>query len=479
MNIRLILSTLGRVLFIEAACLLLPLLCSIIYKEAHITDYLVCIAICVLVGSVFVLLKPKNKNFYSKEGFVTVALSWIIISVFGAFPFMRTGFVPNFFDAFFETASGFSTTGASILSDVEALPKSLLLWRSFTNWIGGMGVLVFLVAIVSLSGGSNVYLIKAESPGPSVSKLVPKVKEGAKILYTIYLGLTALEFVMLIFDPELDWFCAITTTFSNAGTGGFGILNSSIAEYSKYSQTVITVFMLLFGVDFSIYYLILLGKFKSVLKSDELKAYIGIVVVAIAIITVNCLTFFGNLKDSLHHSAFQVASIMTTTGFSTMNFDMWPSLSKNILVMLMFIGGCAGSTAGGMKVSRIILLLKSIVKEVKIMAHPRTTFKTTMNGRVVEHETIRAVNVFTAVYFVIFFSAILLISFDNFDFTTNFTAVAATINNIGPGLNMVGPTQNFSWYSDFSTFVLSMVMLIGRLEIFPMLMLFAPTTWRK
>ena len=478
MNYKLILSTLGRVLIIEAACLLLPLLCSIIYKEIYITDLLICIGLCLLAGFVLALFKPKNKTFYSKEGFVTVALSWIIISVFGAFPFMVTGFIPNFFDAFFETASGFSTTGASILSDVEILPKSLLMWRSFTHWIGGMGVLVFLVAILSLSGGSNVYLIKAESPGPSVSKLVPRVKDGAKILYTIYIGLTAIELVLLLIGG-LDLFSSLTLTFGTAGTGGFGILNSSIAGYSEYVQVVITIFMLIFGVDFSIYYLILLRKFKSVLKFDEFKAYIGIVSISIAVITINCLSVFGNLWDTLRHSAFQVASIITTTGYSTADFDLWPSLSKTILVILMFFGACAGSTGGGMKISRIILLLKSIVKEIKILAHPRTTFKTTMNGRVVEHETIRAVNVFTAVYFAIFVGALLIISVDNFDFTTNFTAVAATINNIGPGLNMVGPTQNFSGFSDFSTFILSMVMLTGRLEIFPMVMLFAPTTWKK
>jgi len=478
MNYRLILSTLGRVLIIEAAGLLLPLMCSIIYKEVYIADYLICMGLCVMTGLVLTLFKPRNKTFYSKDGFVTVALCWIIISIFGAFPFMITGFIPNFFDAFFETASGFSTTGASILADVEALPKSLLFWRSFTHWIGGMGVLVFLVAIASLSGGSNVYLIKAESPGPSVSKLVPKVKDGAKILYTIYIGFTAVEIVLLL-AGGLDLFSALTITFGTAGTGGFGVLNSSIADYSAYIQIVITVFMLIFGIDFSIYYLIILIKFRDVLKSDEVKAYLGIVAVSIIVITINCLSVFGNVWETLRHSAFQVASIMTTTGFSTTDFDLWPSLSKTVLVCLMFIGACAGSTGGGMKVSRIILLLKSVIKEIRIMAHPRTTFKTTMNGRVVEHETIRAVNVFTAVYFVIFFGALLLISVDNFDFTTNFTAVAATINNIGPGLGLVGPTQNFSGYSDFSTFILAMVMLTGRLEIFPMLMLFAPTTWKK
>ena len=478
MNYKLILSTLGRVLIIEAICLILPLLCALLYAEPYITDLLISIGICVLAGLVLSAFKPKTKAFYSKEGYVTVALCWIIISAFGAIPFMITGFIPNFIDAFFETASGFSTTGASILSDVEALPKCLIFWRSFTHWIGGMGVLVFLVAILPLSGGSNVYLIKAESPGPSVSKLVPKVKEGAKILYGIYVGLTLLEIAMLLFGG-LDWFSAITLTFGTAGTGGFGILNSSIADYSAYVQNVITVFMLIFGVDFSIYYLIVLGKFKSVLKSDELKAYIGIVAVSIILITLNCLHLFANVWETLKHSAFQVASIITTTGYATTDFDLWPSLSKTILVILMFIGACAGSTGGGMKVSRIMILLKSIAKEIKILAHPRTTYRTTMNGRVIEHDTVRAVNVYTAVFFAIFAGALLIISLDNFDFTTNFTAVAATINNIGPGLNMVGPTQNFAGFSDLSTFVLSLVMLTGRLEIFPMLMLFAPTTWRK
>lgn len=478
MNYRLILSTLGKVLICEAGCLVLPLLCAIVYGEACINDFLICIGICVLAGLVLACFKPKSKSLFSKEGYVTVALSWIVMSIFGALPFYISGYIPNFIDAFFETASGFSTTGASILTDVEALPKSLLFWRSFTHWIGGMGVLVFLVAILPLSGGSNVYLIKAESPGPSVSKLVPKVKEGAKILYFIYIGFTLAEFVFLLIGG-LDIFSALTLTFGTAGTGGFAILNSGIASYSPYIQNVITIFMIIFGVDFSIYYLIILRKFKSVLKSDEFKAYLGIIAVSIVIITVNCLPLFDSVWTSLRHSAFQVGSIITTTGYSTTDFNLWPELSKTVLVLLMFIGACAGSTGGGMKVSRIILLIKSVIKEIKIMAHPRTAFRTTMNGRVVEHETIRAVNVYTAAYLALFAFALLVISLDNLDFTTNFTAVAATINNIGPGLNIVGPTGNFSAYSDLSTFVLSMVMLTGRLEIFPMLMMFAPTTWKK
>ena len=478
MNYKLILSTLGRVLIIESVCLILPLLCALLYSEPYVAQLLISIGICLAAGLALSVFKPKTKAFYSKEGYVTVALCWIIISVFGALPFVLTGFIPNFIDAFFETASGFSTTGASILTSVEVLPKCLLFWRSFTHWIGGMGVLVFLVAILPLSGGSSVYLIKAESTGPAVSKLVPKVKEGAKILYILYVGLTLVEIVLLLLGG-LDLFSALTLSFGTAGTGGFGILNSSIADYSTYVQVVITVFMLIFGVDFSIYYLIVLRKFKSVLKSDELKAYIGIVAVSIIIITINCLHLFSGIGESLKHSAFQVASIITTTGYATTDFDLWPALSKTILVILMFVGACAGSTGGGMKVSRIMILLKSIVKEVKILAHPRTTYRTTMNGRVIEHDTVRAVNVYTAVFFAIFAGALLVISLDNFDFTTNFTAVAATINNIGPGLNMVGPTQNFAAFSDLSTFVLSMVMLTGRLEIFPMLMLFAPTTWKK
>jgi len=478
MNKRMIAYILGILLLCEAGLLLLPTVVSLIYGEAVITSFLATIALLAATGLVLIAMKPKDKTIYARHGLVIVSLGWILMSLFGALPFYFSGEIPSYLDAVFEAVSGFTTTGSSILTDVEALSKSMLFWRSFTHWIGGMGVLVFLVAIASLSGGSNVYLIKAESPGPSVSKLVPKVKDGAKILYTIYIGFTAVEIVLLL-AGGLDLFSALTITFGTAGTGGFGVLNSSIADYSAYIQIVITVFMLIFGIDFSIYYLIILRKFRDVLKSDEVKAYLGIVAVSIIVITINCLSVFGNVWETLRHSAFQVASIMTTTGFSTTDFDLWPSLSKTVLVCLMFIGACAGSTGGGMKVSRIILLLKSVIKEIRIMAHPRTTFKTTMNGRVVEHETIRAVNVFTAVYFVIFFGALLLISVDNFDFTTNFTAVAATINNIGPGLGLVGPTQNFSGYSDFSTFILAMVMLTGRLEIFPMLMLFAPTTWKK
>lgn len=477
MNYRIIFYTLGWVLDLEAAAMLLPLICALVYKESP-WIFLICAGICAILGTCLNIKKPKNTSMYPREGYTTVALSWILISIFGALPFFISEYIPNFFDALFETVSGFTTTGASILNDIEALPKSLLFWRSFTHWIGGMGIIVFLIAMLPLFGGSNLYLIKAESPGPSVSKLVPKVKSTAKILYGIYLSLTAVQTVLLLLGG-MNVFEALTTTFGTAGTGGFGVKNSSLAEYSPYIQNVVTVFMLIFGVDFSIYYLIIAKRFKDVLKSTELRTYIGIVIISALIIGFNCRNLFSSIWQSLHHSFFQTASIMTTTGYCTADFDKWPSLSKTILVILMFIGACAGSTGGGIKVSRIVILAKSIIKEIKITAHPKSTLKITMNDRIIEHETLRAVNVYIAAYLIICALSLLIISIDNFDFTTNFTAVASTINNIGPGLSKVGPTENFSIYSNLSKFVLTLDMLIGRLEIFPMLMLFSPYTWKK
>ena len=421
---------------------------------------------------------PKNKEMYAKEGYVTVALSWILLSIFGALPFFLSGYIPNFFDAVFETVSGFTTTGASILTDVEALPKSLLFWRSFTHWLGGMGVLVFLVAIIPLFGGSNMFFIKAESPGPSVSKLVPKVRATAKILYLMYLVLTVIEIILLI-AGGLDVFSALTFSFGSAGTGGFAIKNSGCADYSPYVQNVISVFMMLFGIDFSLYYMLLLGKFRSVLRSDELKAYLSVILIATLTIACNIYGIFHNAADALRHAYFQVSSIITTTGYSTADFDKWPELSKTILVGLMFAGACAGSTGGGIKFLRLIILAKSIIKEIKLAAHPKRTHVMTMNGRPIEHEVVRAVNVFMAAYLAIFAVSVLIICIDNFDFTTNFTAVLAAFNNIGPGLAKVGPTQNFSIYSNLSTLVLTADMLIGRLEIFPILVLLSPYTWKK
>lgn len=477
MNINIILYTLGWVLNLEAIAMLLPLSCSLIYGEP-LMPFLAAIGACALLGILLTLKKPKNTTMYSREGYASVALCWIVLSIMGSIPFMVSGCIPNFFDALFETVSGFTTTGASILPDVEIIPKGIIFWRSFTHWLGGMGIIVFLIAILPLFGGSNLYLIKAESPGPAVGKLVPKVKSTAKILYSIYIALTIVEIILLLLGG-MNLFDALTTSFGTAGTGGFGIRNSSMADFSPYIQNVVTVFMLIFGVDFSIYYLILIKKFSSAVKSTEVRTYLGIVFSSAILIAFNCRHLFDNVFQALHHTFFQVASIITTTGYATVDFDLWPSFSKAILVLLMFIGACAGSTGGGIKVSRIVILCKSIIKEIRVTAHPKSTVKLTMNGRVIEHETLRAVNVYMSAYVIIATASILIISLDNFDFTTNFTAVASAINNIGPGLAKVGPTQNFSIFSNLSTFVLTLDMLIGRLEIFPMLMLFSPLTWKK
>lgn len=479
MNYRVVSYIVGWVLKIEAGCMLLPLICAALYGEREMVPVLIfSIVLSLLAGILLSFKSPKRKNMFAKEGFVTVALCWIVMSVFGAVPFFASGHIPNFIDALFETASGFSTTGASILTDVEALPKSLLFWRSFTHWIGGMGVLVFLVALLPLSGGDNMYLVKAESPGPSVSKLVPKVRSTAKILYLIYLGLTVLEIILLLCGG-MSLFESLTLSFGTAGTGGFGVRNSGIADYTAYQQWVITIFMIIFGVDFSIYYLILIRKFKAAFTSAEVRTYIIIILLSILTIAVNCRDLYAGIGDNIRHSAFTVGSIITTTGYSTVDFDMWPQLSKTILVGLMFIGACAGSTGGGIKVSRIIILFKSILKEIKIAAHPNRTVKITMNKRLVEHETVRAVNVYMASYIAIFAVSLLVISLDNFDFTTNFTAIAATLNNIGPGLAKVGPTQNFSIFSGLSKIVMTFDMIIGRLEIFPILILFSRHTWKR
>lgn len=472
MNYNIIMYTLGRVLSIEAATMLLPMICAVCYKDFdRLLLFAICAAFCLVAGTLLKIKKPKNKTMYSKEGFITVALSWIFISLFGAIPFIASGYIPNFFDALFETVSGFTTTGASVLAQPELLPKSLLFWRSFTHWIGGMGVLVFLLAIFP-SGGSNLFLIKAESPGPAVTKLVPKIKSTAKILYLIYLGITVTEIILLLLGG-MPLFDALTITFGTVGTGGFGITSASMADYSPYLQVVVTVFMILCGIDFSLYYLILVRKGKDAFRSEEYRAYLAIIAVSVAIITFNCRSMFPTLGTTLRHAAFQVGSIITTTGYSTTDFNLWPSLSKTILVVLMFIGACAGSTGGGIKVSRILIMFKSIVRETRIIAHPRSTHKITLNGKVLDSQTLRATNVYFGAYFVIFTLSVLIITIDNLDLVTNFTAVASALNNIGPGLAKVGPIESFAIYSPLSTFVLTLDMLIGRLEIFPMLLLFS------
>lgn len=479
MNYKVIIHTLGWVLGFEGISMIFPLICSVCYGESQIVrTFAICIAICLALGITFTRFASKKRDMYAKEGFMIVGLSWIVMSIFGALPFVISGSIPNFIDALFETASGFTTTGASILSDVEALPKGIVFWRSFTHWIGGMGVLVFLVSILPLSGGNNFYMMKAESQGPAVGKIVPRVKTTAKILYEIYTVFTIIQIVLLL-AGGMSLFDSITTAFGTAGTGGFGIRNSSMGEYSTYIQNVITIFMIVFGVDFSMYYLLLIRRGKDVLRSEEVRGYLGIIVVSTLFITFNVLGMYDSFGEALKHSAFQVASIITTTGFSTTNFDLWPEFSKTILVVLMFIGACAGSTGGGIKVSRVIIMLKSVVKTLKMSAHPKSTHKITMNGRAIEHETIRGVNVFIISYLAIFVLSLLIISLDNFDFTTNFTAITSMINNIGPGLAKVGPMENFAKFSQISKIVFVFDMLAGRLGIFPILILFSSYTWKK
>ena len=452
---------------------------GLIYREKSAWAIFATMLLCLVIGVPMVLLKrPKQAVFYAKDGFVSVGLSWVVLSVMGALPFVISGSIPHPVDALFETVSGFTTTGSSILSDVEALPKCMLFWRSFTHWVGGMGVLVFMLTILPMSGGYHMNLMRAESPGPSVERFVPTVKSTAKILYGIYICLSLLELLLLLVG-KMPMFDALTLTFGTAGTGGFGIKNDSIGSYTTYQQTVITIFMILFGVNFNVYFLFLLKKIRQGLKNDELRAYLGIILGAILLITVNIAGKFGNPFLAFHHAAFQVGSIITTTGYSTVDFNTWPTFSKTVLVLLMLIGASAGSTGGGIKVSRIVILAKSVKKELKQYLHPHSISKIKMDGKPVEHEVVRSINVFLIAYLLIYAVSMLIVSLDNFDFTTTFTSVAATINNIGPGLDLVGPAANFGILSVPSKLVLVFDMLAGRLEIFPLLLLFVPDTWRK
>lgn len=476
MNYRIISYILGWVLVIEAVLLMMPFAVGLYYKETAAISYLYGALLAALVGYLFIIKKPKDTVFFVKEGFVTVALSWIALSIFGALPFVFSGEIPNFIDAFFETVSGFTTTGSSILSDVESLSHTSAFWRSFTHWIGGMGVLVFLLAILPMAGGSQMHLMRAESPGPSVSKLVPKTQYTAIILYGLYIFLSILQFVLLLIG-DMPAFDAITATFGTAGTGGFGIKNDSIAGYSPYIQWVIGIFMVLFGINFNIYFLILLRRFKQAFSNEELRAYLGIVAIATVLIFLNIHQSGNVVAEEIRHTFFQVASIITTTGFATVDFALWPAFSQIILVMLMFIGASAGSTGGGIKVSRILLLAKRAKQEMQKFFHPKRVTKIHLNKKVVENDVIHTTSAYLITYVFIFAISVILISLDTSDTTTSFTAVAATLNNIGPGLSMVGPTQNFGFLNDFSKLVLSFDMLVGRLELFPMLLLFNPRVW--
>lgn len=479
MNYAMIRYIIGWILNFEAAFMSPSFVVGLIYREKSAWAIFATMLLCLVIGVPMVLLKrPKQAVFYAKDGFVSVGLSWVALSVMGALPFVISGSIPHPVDALFETVSGFTTTGSSILSDVEALPKCMLFWRSFTHWVGGMGVLVFMLTILPMSGGYHMNLMRAESPGPSVERFVPTVKSTAKILYGIYICLSLLELLLLLVG-KMPMFDALTLTFGTAGTGGFGIKNDSIGSYTTYQQTVITIFMILFGVNFNVYFLFLLKKIRQGLKNEELRAYLGIILGAILLITVNIAGKFGNPFLAFHHAAFQVGSIITTTGYSTVDFNTWPTFSKTVLVLLMLIGASAGSTGGGIKVSRIVILAKSVKKELKQYLHPHSISKIKMDGKPVEHEVVRSINVFLIAYLLIYAVSMLIVSLDNFDFTTTFTSVAATINNIGPGLDLVGPAANFGILSVPSKLVLIFDMLAGRLEIFPLLLLFVPDTWRK
>ena len=479
MNKRMILYILSTILLIEAAFMLLPLAVAVIYRESSGWYFLYTVAGAALTGLLLrIVSKPRFKTIYAKDGLITVALSWIALSLVGALPFTLSGEIPSYLDAVFETVSGFTTTGSSILTDIEALSHCMLFWRSFSHWLGGMGVLVFMLALFSLEGGQAIHLLRAESPGPTVSKMVPRMADSTKLLYGIYLALTVLQVLFYLAGgmPLCDSLCH---TFGTAGTGGFSTRAASMGAYGYYAQTVTTVFMILFGVNFSVYFFLLRRKFDLVYKNTELRWYLIIILAAIALITINVLPLFDSFYDALHHSSFAVASIITTTGFCTADFNLWPELSRVILVLLMMVGACAGSTGGGLKVSRVVILVRAAQMELRRLVHPRTVKVMMIDGKPVSRDTIRAVSGYFMLYVLVMLLSVLLVSLDNFDGSTTLTAVIATFNNIGPGMSMVGPVGNFAQFSALSKLVLCLDMLFGRLELYPMLILLLPGTWRK
>ncbi len=479
MNKRMTSYILCRMLGVEAFVLLIPAAVSAIYGEQDWKAFLLTSAILALFFLIFGRKKPEDSTIYGKDGFVIIASAWILWSIFGALPFWISGAIPSYVDAFFETVSGFTTTGSTILTDIAALPKGLNFWRCLTHWIGGMGVLVFVMVIVSLEDKNSMHLMRAEVPGPETDKLVPKARDTAKILYGMYLILTIAEMVFLLFGG-MDLYDSITHAFSTAGTGGFNNRNNSVAYYdSAYIDGVITVFMILFGINFNMYYLLLLKKVKDVFKNEEVRVYLGIIFSATALITINILRIYKMPLKAFRYAVFQVASVITTTGFTTADFNLWPTFSKCILLTLMIIGACAGSTGGGMKVSRILIALKSVKQEMKRLLHPKSVNIVKVNGKKLKEETIHGVYVYFIAYVIIFVLSVIVVSLNNFDFATTFSGVLTTINNIGPGIAAVGPIENFSAFSDLSKLVFCLDMLIGRLEIFPFLMLCVPDLWRR
>lgn len=480
MNKRSIIYILGWVLIVESVAMQIGTITSLIYGEKEAWYFVLIGVVSAILGVLAIKVKkPKNMVLYQKAGFASTALSWILLSLVGCMPFWLSGEIPSFIDAFYETVSGITTTGATILNDVEALSKGMLMWRSFLHWLGGMGVIVFLLAIIpKLGGQQNIFLMKAESPGPIIGKAVPRMRNYATMLYGIYITLTALEFILLLFGG-LNVFEAINTSFSTAGTGGFGIYNSNAAAFdSYYVQTVIAVFMLLFGINFSVYLCLIARKFKQSLKFEELWIYLGIVAVSTAIIAFNISSIYKPY-DAFHQSFFYVSSIISTTGFGLTDVNKWPELSKTVIIILTFIGASAGSTGGGFKISRIILLFKEVRKEFSLLVHPRNVKLVKMDGKAVNHDIMRTTSMYLVLYIGVFAISFLLVSIDNMDFTTSFTAVAANLNNTGPGLGAVGPVGNYADFSILSKIVFIFDMLAGRLEIYPLLLLFAPSAWKK
>ena len=480
MNKRSIIYILGCVLIVDAVAMQIGTITSLIYGEKEAWYFVLTGVVSAILGVLAIKVKkPKNMVLYQKAGFASTALSWILLSLVGCMPFWLSGEIPSFIDAFYETVSGITTTGATILNDVEALSKGMLMWRSFLHWLGGMGVIVFLLAIIpKLGGQQNIFLMKAESPGPIIGKAVPRMRNYATMLYGIYIILTALEFILLLFGG-LNVFEAINTSFSTAGTGGFGIYNSNAAAFdSYYVQTVIAVFMLLFGINFSVYLCLIARKFKQSLKFEELWIYLGIVAVSTAIIAFNISSIYKPY-DAFHQSFFYVSSIISTTGFGLTDVNKWPELSKTVIIILTFIGASAGSTGGGFKISRIILLFKEVRKEFSLLVHPRNVKLVKMDGKAVNHDIMRTTSMYLVLYIGVFAISFLLVSIDNMDFTTSFTAVAANLNNTGPGLGAVGPVGNYADFSILSKIVFIFDMLAGRLEIYPLLLLFAPSAWKK
>ena len=477
MNHRMIRYTLGWLLLFEALFLLAPVLTALIYRERVLAAFLWTVAACLCVGLFLVRKRPKNTTLYSREGFLIVAFSWILLSLFGCLPFYISKEIPSFINALFETVSGFTTTGASVLSDVESLSHATLLWRSFTHWVGGMGVLVFIMAFLPLSGGQNMHIMKAESPGPSVSKLVPRVRTTAMILYSLYLTLTVAELILLLCGG-MTFFEALNTALATAGTGGFGFKNDSMGSFNSYIQIVIAIFMLLFSINFGSYYLVLRGRFKEAFNT-ELRVFLGIVVVATTVISFNIRSLFPTVGDTIKHAFFTTATIISSTGFSSTDFDLWPWGSKCLLVLMMFSGACAGSTGGGLKMSRIVILFKGVLLELRTAIHPKQVKKVTLDGHALERSDVGAIALYLICFAGLFAASMLVLCFEGADFTTGFTAVLASLNNIGPGLGAVGPSQNYDFFPILSKIVLIFDMLAGRLELFPMLLLFSPVTWKR